>query len=389
MKKITFLVALFFIGWTGYASTANLLRPNYGEAFIFIERGVEFAVYPNGEFDFYYNPQFLNTSPMQIGHPGYNISYNAYHNYDAFVQYDDFGAVIQIESVPVYYDYYGRLVQAGDVVIHYNSIGRIARIGGMKVRYNSFGQPIRYVGYINRYNTAYVYRPWHTYYVRPHVNHRIVYYEPYRAYYELMRIDYYQYANYYQSNNYYYNKTNFYRPGQQVATYNYGRRTMEQKDPAPAVRSNQNSTREYASTSGVRSNSNTNRTAVRDSYSSSRERRNLEQHEAAVRAQRGTAQVQSTGRTVETRSVSRRSVPENSVQTRTAERSSTVNNPVVRRQVETPAVRSNNQERNVRVESNSNTNRSSARSSETSRSSAPEPVSREASSGRRSSGIRG
>lgn len=296
MKNITLIIALLFVGVTATAKTtkATIAPYNYGESFIFVEGGVEFAVYPNGEFDFYYNPRFSNTSLRQIPHPGNNISYNAGYNYDAFVQYDDYGAVIQIEQVPVYYDFYGRIIQAGDVIIRYDHKGRIARIGGMNIRYNRFNQPVRYVGFINHYNTRYVFRPWHNYYMRPHANYRVVYYEPYRAYYEPVRMDYfYYYNNYYQTNNNYYSKNNFYRPGQQVASYNHGRRTTSERELKPVLRSSENVTRTPApnSTATVRSNGEISRSEINSSslYENNRgrERANIEQHEAAVRAQRG------------------------------------------------------------------------------------------------------
>ena len=36
---------------------------------------------------------------VQINTPGVNISFNAGHDYEMYVQYDDYGAVIQIEDV--------------------------------------------------------------------------------------------------------------------------------------------------------------------------------------------------------------------------------------------------------------------------------------------------
>lgn len=293
MKNITLFLALVL---AGVSASANITKGtfalyNYGEAFIFVEGGVEFAVYPNGEFDFHYNPRFLNTSIMHIPHPNRNISYNAGYNYDAFVQYDDYGAVIQIEHVPVYYDHYGRILQAGDIIIRYNNKGLITRVGNMQVRYNRFNQPVRYVGVINHYNTRYVYRPWHQYYMRPHTNYRVVYYEPYRAYYEPMRMDYFQYNTYYQTNNYYYNKNNFYRPGQPAVAYNYGRRTSTVSNNNEVVRNSssvsRNETRSIA-TDNARNSGTVNRTSVSQNNNAiTRERVNMEQHEAAVRAQRG------------------------------------------------------------------------------------------------------
>ncbi len=303
MKNFTLILAFLFAGITASAtsSKANAVPFNYGEAFIFIERGVEFAVYPNGEFDFHYNPHFLTNSITNIPHPNRNISYNAGYDYNAYVQYDDFGAVVQIENVPVYYDYYGRIIRAGNVLLQYDHKGRVARVGGMTIRYNRFNQPIRYIGFINHYNTRYVSRPWHNYYMRPHLNYRIVYYEPYRAYYQPVRMDYHHYySNYYQANNNYYSKNNFYRPGQQVASYNYGRKTTTERELKPELRSNENVTRTapLKSTATVRSNNVVSPSDVDSrSYSvsnSSRERINLEQHNAAVRAQRGSESVNRT-----------------------------------------------------------------------------------------------
>ncbi len=296
MKNITLILALVFIGVSASAnaSKATFSPFNYGEAFIFIEGGVEFAVYPNGEFDFHYNPRFLNTSLMHIPHPGRNISYNSGYNYDAFVQYDDYGAVIQVEHVPVYYDHYGRILQAGDVIIRYNNRGLISRVGNMSIRYNRFNQPIRYVGVINHYNTRYVYRPWHQYYMRPHTNYRVVYFEPYRAYYEPVRMNYYQYNTYYETNNYYYNKNNFYRPGQPAVAYNHGRRTSTVRDNNTVIRNSaavsRNDSRNIT-TDNARNTETIRRSSVnQDANEVTRQRVNvnMEQHAAAVRTQRGT-----------------------------------------------------------------------------------------------------
>ncbi len=291
MKNITLLLALVFIGVSASANTskANYSPFKYGEAFIFIEGGVEFAVYPNGEFDFHYNPRFLNTSIMHIPNPGRNISYNSGYNYDAFVQYDDYGAVIQVEHVPVYYDHYGRILQAGDVIIRYNNKGLISRVGNMQIRYNRFNQPIRYIGVINHYNTRYVYRPWHQYYMRPHTNYRVVYFEPYRAYYEPVRMIYFQYDTYYQTNNYY-NKNSFYRPGQPAVVYNHGRRTSTVRDNNDVIRNSssvsRNDSRSIAS-DNARNSGTVSRSAINQNETEiTRQRVNMEQHNAAVRAQR-------------------------------------------------------------------------------------------------------
>ncbi len=233
MKNLSFIFAFLFIGWSVSASvnSTSAIYSNYNDSFIFTEGGVEFAVYPNGEFDFYFNPDFRNGNSVHISSPNVNISYNAGYNYEPYIQYDDYGAVIQIENVPVYYDYYGRIIQAGDIFMRYNNFGRLANVGNLHVHYNNYHRITHYTGFINPYNRRYVYRPWHDYYRRPNVNVSIVFGRPYRAYYEPRRISYNNYVTVY--NNYYINnkrKRNFYRPSQKVRSYNYGQRTKTRRN---------------------------------------------------------------------------------------------------------------------------------------------------------------
>ena len=237
MKNLTLIFAFFFIGWSVSASV-NLIPAtktsainSYNDSFIFVENGVEFAIYPDGQFDFYYNPGFRSGNSVQVATPNVNISYNSGYNYEPYIQYDDYGAVIQVESVPIYYDFYGRIVQAGDIFMDYNNFGRLARVGNLRLHYNNVHHYTHYTGFINNYNRSYVYRPWHDYYRRPMVNVSVVFGSPYRAYYEPRRVSYNQYVTVY--NTYYANnkrKHNFYRPAQKVKSYNYGHRTTNQRD---------------------------------------------------------------------------------------------------------------------------------------------------------------
>jgi hypothetical protein len=196
MKKLGTLIAVFLLTGAAAFATAttktgtHFYDRGYGNSFIFVEQGVEFAVFPDGQFDFNvdrYGPNF--SAYADFG--GVSISFNSGYSYDAYVQYDDFGAVIQIENVPIYYDYYGRIVQAGDVRIRYNNFGRVVRVGGLYIHYNRFNRFSHYTGFINVYNRHYVYRPWHRYYAVPVVNSCIVYNRPYRQYYTPIRHRYY------------------------------------------------------------------------------------------------------------------------------------------------------------------------------------------------------
>lgn len=211
MKKILFLLAgLILGGFTVNATNTNInseynFNNSYGERYIFIENGIEFSVFPDGQFDFNI-PRYHSNLNVNIGSPNVNISFNSGYNYNAYIQYDEFGAIIQIENTPVYYDYYGRVAQAGNVNINYNNHGFINRVGGLYVHYNNYNRFSHTSGFINRYNRDYVFRPWHRGYIVPAINYCVVYNRPYRQYYSPVR---------YTFNRSFYNN---YRPRTAVAT---------------------------------------------------------------------------------------------------------------------------------------------------------------------------
>ena len=305
MKKLYLFCAFLVIGLSVKAvpsTMENELRRDYGDAFIFTERDVEFAIFPDGQFDFFYNPR-RGGSGFSLSSPNVNISFNAGYNYDPFVQYDDFGAVIQIENVPIYYDYYGRIIQAGRVHINYNHFGMVNRIGNLHLHYNPYNHYTHYTGYINRYNPYYVYRPWHNYYMRPHVQSVIVYHQPYRAYYHPNRIKYSQYKRYYKKN---YNdnfRRSYYRPGERVASYHRGRRVDSPREirsnataerrAASINRSNATSTRDQAvyQRNQTRRQINTDRREVRRTQSTTRKENAIQTSRRTVQAQRNEAPV--------------------------------------------------------------------------------------------------
>src|SRR5690606_40811434 len=123
MKNIAFIFSILLMGFSANATSldnGNDTRRGYdGNAYIFVEGDVEFSVFPDGQFDFVYvGPQ--TGSQVTISTPNVNVSFNSGYDYDTYVQYDDYGAVIQVENVPIYYDHYGRIIQAGNVDIKYN-----------------------------------------------------------------------------------------------------------------------------------------------------------------------------------------------------------------------------------------------------------------------------
>ncbi|MEZ4857847.1 MAG: hypothetical protein R2781_03480 [Flavobacteriaceae bacterium] len=222
MKKVTALVLSFFAAVYSINAANENENPYYenynGQSYIFVEGGVEFSVFPDGQFDFVYvgNTQGNNIN-VSINTANVSLSYNSGYNYDAFVQYDDYGAVIQVEEVPIYYDEFGRIIQAGSVEIRYTN-RRIVRVGGMHIFYNHYGYFSHYTGFISPWYTTYVYRPWHVYYARPFYTHCIVYDYPYRRYYSPIRYSYHHHRDYYRRGfkNYTNGRREFARVGSRV-----------------------------------------------------------------------------------------------------------------------------------------------------------------------------
>ena len=190
MKKLSFiLVAMLLITSSLFANTEE--SPNYyrtansynGKTFNYVNDNVHFQVYQDGEFDFFIAHDGF-TANFDFG--AVNITYNSGYNYDAYVQYDDYGAIVQIENTPIYYDYYGRVSRIGNTHIHYRN-RRIVRFGGLYVHFNSYGYFDHCTGYINSFNRHYIYRPYYSYYARPHFDYCVVSYRPYRQYYKPTR----------------------------------------------------------------------------------------------------------------------------------------------------------------------------------------------------------
>lgn len=203
MKRFIFLLAGFvffstsvWANHSGYENDSRSNNWNYSQnqPFIFMENGIEFSVFQDGQFDFFmpdYGPKLsvgFNTSNV-------NFSFNSGYNYNPYVQYDSYGAIIQILNTPIFYDNYGRIHQIGNISIGYNTYGLVHRIGGLQLFYRNNAY-WRQSGFINHSNRRYVWRPWHRYYAVPAAQFCLVSPHPYRQSYRSVRHTYYRpYAN--------------------------------------------------------------------------------------------------------------------------------------------------------------------------------------------------
>lgn len=276
MKNLALIFSILFVGFSAQASSPdseeNYRRGYDGSAYIFVEGDVEFSVFPDGQFDFVYiGPQ--KGSRVTINTPNVNISFNSGYDYDAYVQYDDYGAVIQVENVPIYYDYYGRISRAGNVEISYND-RRIVRVGGLHIFYTPYGHFSHCTGAINVFNPYYVYRPWHVYYAPPVYSHCIVYDMPYRRYYRPVRYSYHDHIIYYKNRHrvaYHNGPRDFYRPGSRV--YDKRGRARINKNYNPNRRNTMVAHRNTSDTRNTRSHNVRNTQERRSSASQARSSR--------------------------------------------------------------------------------------------------------------------
>ncbi|WP_157547131.1 hypothetical protein [Kordia zhangzhouensis] len=131
-------------------------RYRYAQPIQFVERGVEFFVFLNGEFDFNTHPiTYQRTRRGSVnatyGAPRVRISGNRYHtsNIGVRVEHDINGRVRRIGNLFINYDRLGRVKRIGSIYMQYhNRHGKLKQIGGLHLKYNGWGRLIRQYGNI-------------------------------------------------------------------------------------------------------------------------------------------------------------------------------------------------------------------------------------------------
>jgi len=179
MKKITFLVAsVLLLGNLVKASeiiktagVENSMRISFNEPISFVERGIEFFVFPNGDFDFNTRPEDSQGDYLYRKAGGRNKGAHdrGNSNFGVLIQHDSFGRVRRVGNTFINYDSRDRISRIGSVYMKYNRFA-LSQIGGMKLIYNYRGDIVNTVGsikgfgnqgfvysnsYQNNYNTSY------------------------------------------------------------------------------------------------------------------------------------------------------------------------------------------------------------------------------------------
>ena len=157
------MLAMILTGVTTHASqsVAEVVGPEHGlmkryrnaQPIKFVERGVKFFIYPNGEFEYLVNdPVYTRRGTVSVGISTQrgDVFYNHRGRAGASVLYDRFGRIARIGTVPVFYDSWGRVVRTGSVYMDYNRRGWLSQVGGLSVKYNPNGKLIRTFGTVHQ-----------------------------------------------------------------------------------------------------------------------------------------------------------------------------------------------------------------------------------------------
>ena len=166
MKKITLLVAsILLVGSVANASEIikktgeeKRTRFSFDEPISFTERGIEFFVFPNGEFDFNTRPDDSQGGYFYKGAGKRENSQERGHmNYGTRIEHDSFGRVRRIGNTFINYDSRDRVNRIGSVYMRYNRTA-LVQIGGMQIVYDRRGDIVDMFGTVKGYgNCGYVY----------------------------------------------------------------------------------------------------------------------------------------------------------------------------------------------------------------------------------------
>lgn len=133
-------------------------RYRYAQPIQFVERGVEFFIFQNGEFDFNTHPVVYNRTRRSsvnatFGAPRVQTRtrgtrYNT-RNIGVRVEHDINGRVRRIGNLFINYDRFGRVKRIGSIYMRYHHRhGKITQVGGLHLKYNRRGRLIRQYGIV-------------------------------------------------------------------------------------------------------------------------------------------------------------------------------------------------------------------------------------------------
>lgn len=109
-------------------STSKIgVTSRYNDAVTFVERGIQFHVFLNGDFDF-------------------NTHYDRFSDYGVRINRDRRGKIRSIGNVYINYDVRGNVTRIGSVFMKYK-FGNLFKVGNLHIKYDRWGNPI-YRGFV-------------------------------------------------------------------------------------------------------------------------------------------------------------------------------------------------------------------------------------------------
>lgn len=176
MKKLILLITGLLLSVTAVNATHNhtenvtyldiTKRYRYAQPIMFVERGVEFLIFPDGSFDFNsnanngtYEDTYYRTASKRsrvnttYGAPGRTVAFTSNYNRGVSISHDRDGKVRRIGNVYLNYDRFGKIKRAGSVYMDYKrGKGTLTQVGGLRVNYNHWGEIVSIRGQVNRYD---------------------------------------------------------------------------------------------------------------------------------------------------------------------------------------------------------------------------------------------
>ena len=157
MKKITLLATVLF----AFASTAHAAgiinfsggvaenRFDFDDPIVFTERGIEFYIFPNGEFDFNTVETAGSGTVYKQGRRNTNTTYGVPAGIR--IEHDAAGRIRRIGNVFMNCDHENRIKRIGSVYMTYNRFA-LTQVGNLKILYNRNGQIVNIIGNV-KYET--------------------------------------------------------------------------------------------------------------------------------------------------------------------------------------------------------------------------------------------
>ena len=159
MKKgILFLLGMLMMVSTAEAtdgipklrdnSTPGYNRYYKAKPIQFIEKGIKFSIYLNGDFNFDTNTRG-NRTTQYVYRNGQRFTTRVPYS-RVRIASDRHGRINRIGNVFINYNRFGKVSRVGSVLINYDH-RKLVRVGGIQIRYNRYGET-QYFGHVKARN---------------------------------------------------------------------------------------------------------------------------------------------------------------------------------------------------------------------------------------------